>query len=225
MSNNKQIEIETGSNPTGSIIWLHGLGADGHDFEPIVPELNLDGVRSLRFIFPHAPVRSVTINGGMSMRAWYDILTLDRDGPQDDAGILDSHDRLLALIERECERGIEAKHIVLAGFSQGGAIASFTAVKHPQPLGGLMALSTYVPLHSRLADDLQDTDQSQTRSLPIFMAHGTADPVLPIELGKQSEQFLQQAGFSVDWHEYPMAHGVCPQEIADIRQWLQSVFA
>ena len=221
MASNDPIEIESGSgDPLGSVIWLHGLGADGHDFEPIVPELGLDPNLPLRFVFPHAPVRPVTINGGVAMRAWYDIVSFDRDGPVDATGIHDSVAILNALIDREQQRGVEATRIVAAGFSQGGAIAVHAALEYPEPLAGLLALSTYLPLPEVLAGDAR-----QHKQLPIFMAHGQYDPVLPIELGRASATFLESAGYTVAWHDYPMAHGVCPQEIVDIGRWLASVFA
>jgi len=218
------VEVEVGDDPRGSIIWLHGLGADGHDFEPIVPELDLAGRLALRFVFPHAPVRPVTINGGMSMRAWFDILTLDRSGPQDEAGILDSSARLVELVERERERGIPYQHILLAGFSQGGAIAAHTALRFEQRLAGLMALSTYLPLESRFAAEVPGNALAQSRDLPIFMAHGSYDPVLPFAYGLHARDLLAAAGYRVEWHEYRMAHAVCSEEIADIRSWLLSVY-
>jgi len=224
MSLLETVEIDANGTPDGSVIWLHGLGADGHDFEPIVPELGLHGHLDLRFIFPHAPVRPVTLNGGMSMRAWYDILTLDRTGPVDEAGIRASSQQLIDLIEREHERGIVYEKIVLAGFSQGGAIASHTILRFPHRLAGLMALSTYLPLHNKFEDEVGSKVDDQFRQLPIFMAHGAFDPVLEMSLGEHSRDLLQSAGFNVAWHEYPMAHAVCAEEIDDIRKWLLSTF-
>ena len=218
------IEVETGPNPQGAVIWLHGLGADGHDFEPIVPELGIDRMEPLRFVFPHAPVRPVTINGGMAMRAWYDILTLDRGGPQDDAGIRESGAMLEGLIARENDRGISTDRIVIAGFSQGGAIILHTGIRHPQRLGGLMALSTYIPLRDSLAAEVFDNDVSQSRDVPIFMAHGQFDPVLPIQLGESTRDLLVANSFSVEWHDYPMAHSVNAEEVQHIRQWLQNIY-
>ena len=219
------VEIEVGNGPpTGSIIWLHGLGADGHDFEPIVPELRLPADLSLRFVFPHAPVRPVTLNGGMAMRAWFDIFSLDREGPVDEAGIRASGELLEALIARERDRGIECSRIVTAGFSQGGAIAVHTALRYPERLAGLMALSTYMPLQSAFRAEVIDKAPVANQDLPIFVAHGSYDPVLPLQWGRFAADVLVEAGFSVDWYEYPMAHAVCPQEIADIRQWLLSVY-
>lgn len=218
------VEIPSNGDAEGSVIWLHGLGADGHDFEGIVPELRLDGVLDLRFVFPHAPVRGVTINNGMSMRAWYDIFSLDRGGPQDEAGVRGSGELLLQLIDKERERGVPVNKILLAGFSQGGAIALHTALRYPERLAGLMALSTYLPLHSFFDAEVVSNPQSQDRQLPILMAHGSFDPVLPMILGQRSAETLTAAGFNVEWHEYAMAHAVCAEEISDIRNWLLSIF-
>jgi len=221
----ESVEVCGAADPEGSVVWLHGLGADGHDFEPIVPELGIADRLCLRFVFPHAPMRPVTINGGMTMRAWYDVLTLDRGGPQDEDGIRESGRILEMLIEREHERGIPYEKIVLAGFSQGGAIALHTALRHPQRLAGLMALSTWLPLADSLDEEVVRNADAQSQELPIFMAHGSFDPMLPIALGQHSHEALEQAGYKVEWHEYPMAHAVCAEEIADIRDWLLSVFA
>jgi phospholipase/carboxylesterase len=218
------VEVEVGGEPDCSIIWLHGLGADGHDFEPIVPELRLDGILGARFVFPHAPERPVTINGGMVMRAWYDILTLERNGPQDEAGILESSRLLDRLIEREHQRGIDYSRIVVAGFSQGGAIALHTALHFERRLSGVMVLSSYLPLVGSFAARFAG-ETPPASGMPIFMAHGTFDPMLPVELGRSSRKLLEEAGFNVAWHEYPMAHSVCAEEIADIRRWLLSVLA
>lgn len=219
------VEIETGESPTGSVIWLHGLGADGHDFEPIVPELRLPATLPLRFVFPHAPVRPVTINGGMAMRAWYDIVSLDRNGPADEAGIRDSGEILARLVRRERERGIDAGRIVVAGFSQGGAIALHGALRYPEKLAGLMALSTYLPLAASFDEEVVANDDAVNGDIPVFMAHGTFDPVLPMQLGSDSAAFLRQRGFDIEWHEYPMAHAVCGEEIEHVRDWLLRVFA
>ena len=213
------VEVTTGESPVGSVIWLHGLGADGHDFEPIVPELRLPAELPLRFVFPHAPVRPVTINGGMAMRAWYDILSLDTNGRADADGVRESTALLEALIEREQERGIAPEKIVIAGFSQGGAIAINAALRATKKLAGLMALSTYIALPGELAASTAD------RSMPVFMAHGTFDPMLPMQWGRASAEKLEALGYGVEWHDYPMAHAVCPAEIGDIRRWLLSVFA
>ena len=213
------VEVNTGEDPCGSVIWLHGLGADGHDFEPIVPELRLPTTIPLRFVFPHAPVRPVTINGGMSMRAWYDILSLDAEGRADAEGVRESSVLLGSLVEREIERGIAPEKIVVAGFSQGGAIAINTVLHTTRQLAGLMALSTYIPLPGEVAAS------TGYRGLPVFMAHGSLDPMLPLQWGRAAADMLIDAGFSVEWHDYPMAHAVCPEEIDDIRAWLLSVFA
>lgn len=218
------VEIEPASSATGSVIWLHGLGADGHDFEPIVPELKLGDAAALRFVFPHAPMRPVTINGGMTMRAWYDIISLDRDGPQDEAGIRASSELLLGLIARERDRGIAPDRIVLAGFSQGGAIAMHTALRFPEPLAGLMSLSSWFPLGATMQEEVVDNPAAQPVELPVFIAHGSFDPMLPLALGQQSRDALTGAGYEVEWHEYPMAHQVCAEEIAAIREWLMRVF-
>ena len=219
MTDASAVEVVTGSGtPQGSVIWLHGLGADGHDFEPIVPELRLPADLGLRFVFPHAPVRPVTINGGMAMRAWYDMFSLDRDGPVDEAGIRASAAMLDDFIERELERGVAADKIVVAGFSQGGAIALHAALRSSESLAGVMGLSTYLPLVSKLADEVAVSD------IPIFMAHGTLDPVLPMFLGRESADLLIDHGFKIEWHDYPMAHAVCAEEINDIRNWLLSIY-
>ena len=212
------VEVSTGTDPVGSVIWLHGLGADGHDFEPIVPELHLPTSIRLRFVFPHAPVRPVTINGGMAMRAWYDIVSLDASGRADAEGVHESTAILEDLIAREMERGIAADRIVIAGFSMGGAIAINTALHTRQTLAGMMALSTYLPLPNELVGASGPSD------LKVFMAHGSFDPMLPLQWGQASAAALRDRGFDVEWHEYPMAHAVCPDEIRDIRQWLLSVF-
>ena len=213
------VEVTTGDNPVGSVIWLHGLGADGHDFEPIVPELRLPAELPLRFVFPHAPVRPVTINGGATMRAWYDILSLDATGRADAAGVRESTALLDALIEREQQRGVAADRIVVAGFSQGGAIAINAVLHAQQKLAGLMALSTYIPLPGEMAAS------GGNRDLPVFMAHGSFDPMLPMQWGKASAEQLTALGFAVEWHDYPMAHAVCAEEINDIRDWLLKVLA
>jgi phospholipase/carboxylesterase len=218
------VELNPAGAAAGSVVWLHGLGADGHDFEPIVPELKLDGLLDLRFVFPHAPVREVTINNGIAMRAWYDILTLDRNGPQDEAGIRESAAMLEELIEREHRRGVPYERIVVAGFSQGGAIALHTALRFPHRLCGLLALSSWLPLATTLEHEVIGNDDAQSRALPIMMAHGTFDPMLPLALGAEARRALEAAGYSVQWHEYPMAHAVCAAEIAEIRNWLLRIF-
>ena len=225
MDTPETVEVGGGETPDGTVIWLHGLGADGHDFEPIVPELNLGDHANIRFVFPHAPLRPVTINGGMSMRAWYDVISLDRSGPQDETGIRESAASLLQLIEREKERGVDANRIVIAGFSQGGAIAMHTAMRFPDRLAGLMALSTWMPLASMIDHEVVENPESQPRELPVLMVHGSFDPILPIAAGQHARGVLQQAGFTVQWHEYPMAHAICAEEIAEIRKWLVNIYS
>jgi phospholipase/carboxylesterase len=225
MPDPQTVELETGPNPTGSVIWLHGLGADGHDFEPIVPELRLPEELVLRFVFPHAPVRPVTLNGGMSMRAWYDIFSLDRDGPVDEEGIRASGEILNDLIQREQDRGIAADRIVVAGFSQGGAIALHAALRYPQRLAGLMALSTYLPLMSSFDAEVVHNEEAANQDISILMAHGSFDPVLPMQMGTTSAELMTKAGFNIEWHDYPMAHAVCGEEIAHIRDWLLKVYS
>ncbi|MBI1845636.1 MAG: carboxylesterase [Candidatus Rokubacteria bacterium] len=212
------IEIETGPAPRASVVWLHGLGADGHDFEPIVPELGLPGAPAVRFVFPHAPVRPVTINQGMVMRAWYDVY--GPGGRQEDAaGLRASQQAVTMLIERERSRGVAAESIVLAGFSQGGAMALLTGLRHPERLAGLLALSCSMPLAATLAGEAS----AANREVPIFMAHGRYDDVVPLERAGTSRDALVKAGYHVDWREYPMPHAVCAEEIADIATWLGTV--
>ena len=204
------IEIETGPNPGTAVIWLHGLGADGHDFEPIVPELELP--EPVRFVFPHAPVRPVTINNGMRMRAWYDIFQFG-GGPEDEAGIRASQKIVEDLIKAE-----SGKKVVLAGFSQGGAIVLQTALRYSGKLAGVMALSTYLPLAAKLAAERN----AANGDLPVFMAHGRFDNVIPIDRAQKSRQLLTSLGYKVEWREYPMPHSVCPEEIGHISAWLAS---
>lgn len=219
MNPTEAVEIETGTGElSGSVIWLHGLGADGHDFEPIVPELRLPAELRLRFVFPHAPVRPVTLNGGMAMRAWFDILTLDRGGPVDEQGIRASAALLEQFIAREQERGIAADKIIVAGFSQGGAIALHAGLRAANRLAGILALSTYLPLANTFEREVVVTD------VPIFMGHGVLDPMLPMALGRESADFLLANGCNLEWHDYPMAHSVCAEEIVDIRNWLLAVY-
>ena len=216
------IEIETGKNPTFAVIWMHGLGADGNDFVPIVNELELDGTPAIRFVFPHAPMRPVTINNGYVMRAWYDVSFGDLEGQSrlaDERGVRESQAHITALIEREAKRGVAAEDIVLAGFSQGGAIALQTGLRHPQRLAGVMALSAYLPL----AESLPQEAAPANNATPIFMAHGTYDPVVPLMMGAGSMTLLTGLGYAVEWRQYPMPHSVCPEEIQDIGTWLQKV--
>jgi len=203
-----------------AVIWLHGLGADGHDFVPLVPELRLPESAAVRFVFPHAPTRPVTINAGMRMRAWYDIVALSPRGPEDEAGIRASGDTIVALIDAEKARGVPANRIVLAGFSQGGAIALDAALRYTESLAGVLALSTYLPLAGRLAAEANPAQ----RALPILMCHGRFDPMLPIEMGLASRDALQALGYAVEWREYPMQHEVCRAEIDDIAAWLAARF-
>ena len=213
------IEVETAPQPSAAVIWLHGLGADGHDFEPIVPEIVRPRERAWRFVFPNAPVRPVSINGGMPMRAWYDLAGLDRRATEDVAGFRDTDARIRQLIAREGERGIAAERIVLAGFSQGGAASLYTAPRFTQKLAGVMVLSGYLPAEASFRAERAAANEAT----PIFMAHGREDPMLPISLGIESRNYLQAAGYAVEWHEYPMAHAVCAAEIADIREFLLRV--
>ena len=212
------IEVETGAKPVACVIWLHGLGADGHDFEPIVPELRLPAARPVRFIFPHAPQRPVTINGGMRMRAWYDIFSLG-GGAEDAAGIHASQALLESLIAGEVKRGVAHNKIVLAGFSQGGAVVLQTALRQRQRLAGVMALSTYLPLASALAKERT----AENSDLPVFMAHGQYDNMIGIDRAILSREALVALGYKVDWHAYPMPHSVCPEEIAHISSFLQRI--
>ncbi len=214
----QSIEITTtGETPQLAVIFLHGLGADGHDFEPIVPELGLR--MPVRFVFPHAPVRPVTINGGMAMRAWYDILGFSAKATEDAAGIRTSAAAVTQLIDREVERGIAAERIVLAGFSQGGAVALHTALREPRALAGVLALSTYLPLANTVASERS----AANADIPIFMAHGTADSVLPLELAEFSRRTLEALGYVIEWHAYSMAHSVCMEEVSAVGAWLASL--
>ena len=216
------IEIETAPIPTTSIIWMHGLGADGNDFAPIVPELELDGLAAIRFIFPHAPMQPVTINNGYVMRAWYDVSCGDLEGRSrqaDEKGVRASQAAISKLIARENQRGIASRNIVVAGFSQGGAIALQTGLRHPERLTGVMALSTYLPLAASLAAEAS----AANKDIPIFFAHGTYDPVIPFAMATSSRDQLVELGYNVSWHEYPMQHSVCLEEIAEIGNWLRKI--
>lgn len=213
------VEHNTGSHPTHCVIWLHGLGADGHDFAPIVPELRLPASLSVRFVFPHATIQPVTINGGMAMRSWYDILTPNLVKREDEQGIRASERLIQALIARENARGIPTERIVLAGFSQGCAMTLHTGLRLPSKLAGLMGLSGYLPLI-----DSSDTERhSANADTPIFLAHGTHDPVVVLERAEASRAKLVALGYPVQWHTYPMQHSVCAEEIHDISRFLQSV--
>ena len=211
------VTVETGPKPSYTVIWMHGLGADGHDFEPLVPELLVDGMPAIRFVFPHAPVRPVTINNGYAMRAWYDLIGIDRRSAEDFRGISESADAISGLIHREHARGIDSDHILVAGFSQGGAMALHLATRHPDTFAGVIALSTYLPL----AQDFAKLRNGANLRTPVYMAHGTRDPVVPFALANESRQLLAGAGYNLEWHAYPMPHSLCPQEVADLRAWLR----
>ena len=216
------IEIGTGKNPSASVIWMHGLGADGNDFVPVVNELDLSGAPAVRFVFPHAPKRPVTINNGFVMRAWYDVSFGDLEGNSrraDERGVRESQAQIGALIEREVKRGVTVANIVLAGFSQGGAMALHTGLRYPEKLAGVMALSAYLPL----ADSLALEATAANKATPIFMAHGTFDPVVPLMMGAGSMTLMAGLGYGVEWKQYPMQHSVCPEEIEDVGAWLRRV--
>jgi phospholipase/carboxylesterase len=213
------VEVQTGPEPTGTVIWLHGLGADGHDFEPIVPQLVRSTERALRFVFPHGPRRPVTLNGGIVMRAWYDIAGIDRRVNEDEQGIRGSYDIIAALIRRENERGIGTSRIVLGGFSQGGAMAVYAGTRYPQKLAGIAALSCDMLLASRFTSERSPANQETS----IFMAHGKQDPIIPLFLGKETRRQLEETGYRVRWHSYLMPHSVCPEEVCDIGVWLREV--
>lgn len=215
------IEIETAPNPAAAVIWMHGLGADGNDFAPIVPELALGSLPAVRFIFPHAPMQPVTLNNGLVMRAWYDVSFGDLEGRSrqaDEKGVRASQAAIGKLIARENKRGIASRQIVVAGFSQGGAIALETGLRYPERLAGIMALSTYLPLAAKLEAEAS----AQNKDVPIFFAHGSHDPVIPLPMAVASRDKLRELGYHVDWHEYPMQHSVCMEEVADISAWLRS---
>lgn len=214
----ERLEVETGPSPDATVIWMHGLGANGHDFEPIVPELRLPAGMAVRFVFPHAPERPVTLNMGMRMPAWYDILAIG-GGREDAEGLRDSQAAIEALIAAESARGVGPGRIVLAGFSQGGAVALQTGLRHPARLAGIMALSTYLPI----AGTVEPERTAVNADLPIFMAHGTQDPMISIDRAERSRKMLDSLGYAVEWHQYPMPHSVCPQEIADISKWLVKI--
>lgn len=215
-------EIEHGSKPQYAVIWLHGLGADGSDFVPVVPELGLAETPGVRFVFPNAPAIPVTCNGGYVMPAWYDIISLEPNSRRiDEAGIVHSRAAIRGLIARENERGIPSERIFLAGFSQGGAVAYTTALTHPEPLAGLIALSTYLPTVELVEREATEAN----RAIPVFAGHGTEDDVVSPQLGKMARDFLLQRGYGVAWHEYPMPHSVCIEEIEAIGDWLRERLA
>lgn len=216
------IELETAPNPTAAVIWMHGLGADGNDFVPIVNELDLSGAPAIRFVFPHAPAIPVTLNNGYVMRAWYDISPGDLESGArraDEPGVRKSQAQIGQLIAREVARKIPSKNIVLAGFSQGGAMALQTGLRYPEPLAGVMALSCYLPCAGSFAAEAAPAN-AKTQ---VLIAHGTQDPVVPYAMGKNSHQLLMQAGYTVEWREYPMAHSVCLEEVRDMGAWLTAV--
>jgi phospholipase/carboxylesterase len=213
------VEVATGPAPKGTVIWMHGLGADGHDFEPAVPHLVAHGARALRFVFPHAPVRPVTLNGGMPMRAWYDIVRLNRGGPEDESGVRQSEALLHALVARENQRGIATEKIVLAGFSQGGAMALHTGTRLIERLAGIVGLSCYLPLADKLAAEAA----AANRGTPIFMAHGSFDEVIELRIAAASRAALEGLGYAVEWHEYALAHSVDAAELAAVAAFLQRV--
>jgi phospholipase/carboxylesterase len=209
--------VEGAGEATAAVIWLHGLGADGHDFEPIVAELDLPPGHGIRFVFPHAPVRPITINRGMAMRGWYDVAANDLTRLEDEAGIRDSARILNEHVAAQRARGIDNRRIVVAGFSQGGAIALFAGLRHHERLGGIMALSTYLPLPMTLAAEANPANVD----VPIFMAHGSFDPIIPAHQGDASAKLLEGSGYKVEWRSYPMPHSVCEEEVADISRWLR----
>ena len=217
-ANPAPIEIETAPNPVCSVIWLHGLGADGHDFAGIVPALGISGRTPMRFVLPHAPVRAITINDGMEMRGWYDITGMDFGHHHDREGIEDSAVILNALIARENERGVNTENIFLAGFSQGGAVVLHAGLRFKERLAGIIALSAYLPL----ADALESEKSAANQHIPVFMAHGRYDPLIPIHLAHRSRAQLTQSGYSVVWREYPIEHNVSPEEIADVADFLRA---
>lgn len=221
MSSLQWLIRDSAENPRFAIIWMHGLGADGHDFESIVPELCQADWAGIRFVFPHAPVRAVTINGGMRMRAWYDIRSLDRTALGEAPGLRDSIMEIGKLIGMLNAQGFASERIFIAGFSQGGAVALCTALRYPQGLGGVIALSTYLPLSDKLSSELS----SANANIAIFMAHGTHDPVVPMDLGRSSAQQMRDLGLVVDWFQYPMPHSLCQEEIVDLRNWLSGRLA
>lgn len=213
------VEIETGAGVRASVIWMHGLGADGHDFVPVVPELDLPEALAVRFVFPHAPMRPVTINAGYVMRAWYDVRPDGGTRREDAEGVRESQRRIEALIEREKARGVPAARIGLAGFSQGGAMALHTALRHPERLAGILGLSCFLPLADTLAAEASPVN----RDVPILMAHGTQDAMIPIARARQARDLLRGLGYRVEWREYAMPHAVCPEEIVEIARWLNEV--
>ena len=219
MTNSPDIIFDTAPEPTHAIVWLHGLGADGNDFVPIAKELDIPNENPVRFIFPHAPVQAVTLNAGMKMRAWFDILGLDRNSNQDDAGIRKSEMRIQAIITNQIDQGIPAENIFIAGFSQGGALALHSGLRYPKKLAGIIALSTYLPL----ADLVEAERHAENHETPIFFAHGELDPIIPLDFAETSRDTLQSLNHAPAWKTYPMAHSVCADEISDLRAWLLNI--
>ena len=215
------IEIETAPNPDAAVVWMHGLGADGHDFEPIVPELRLPATTRIRFVFPHAPLRPVTINQGHVMRAWYDVRALAGVRREDEAGVRQSARQIEALLARERQRGIAPRRIVIAGFSQGGAMALHVGLRYADRLAGILALSCYLPLSNTLPTEASPAN----RDVPIFWAHGLHDPMIPQAMAEQGRAQLAELGYQIDWHQYPIPHSVSAEEIADVARWLERVLA
>jgi phospholipase/carboxylesterase len=223
MSDDKPIILQTRPDDAGdadaAVIWLHGLGADGSDFVPIVSQLNLPASLNIRFIFPHAPLRPITINQGYRMRGWYDITSLDIANRDDETGIIESSDSLTRLIDEQLALGIAPDRVIVAGFSQGGAIALYAGLRYARTLGGIMALSTYLPMPQRL----QQEAAAANRDTPVFMAHGLNDDVVALPFGQQTRSLLQQLGYRLQWHDYAMGHSVCMEEISDISDWLARI--
>jgi phospholipase/carboxylesterase len=224
MSDEKPLVVHSGSAANAAdaaVIWLHGLGADGNDFVPIVSELKLPASANIRFIFPHAPVRPITINQGYRMRGWFDVTSFDIAGRDDETGIIESANALMKLCDEQVAAGITAKRIIVAGFSQGGAIALYAGLRYPQTLGGIMALSTFLPMSHRLEQEATEAN----RNTPIFMAHGLHDEIVALKFGLQTRTLLQQYGYRLQWHDYAMGHSVCMEEIRDISLWLGSILS
>ncbi len=213
----EKIVHEPTSEAKATVIWLHGLGADGHDFEPVIPQLDLPETSAIRFIFPHAPMIPVTLNAGFVMRAWYDIKSLESNRDEDADGIRQSATAVAEIISAETEKGIDSEKIFLAGFSQGGAIALHLGLRLERKIAGVIALSTYLPLHESLATEAHEAN----KSTPIFMAHGQMDPIVPINAGTMSRDYLEKHGYEISWHQYPMEHSVCMEEIKSIGRWIQ----
>ena len=213
------IIVETAETVDAAVIWLHGLGADGHDFAPVVPQFNLPNTLGVRFIFPHAPMRAITINGGMPMRAWFNMTAISESAAIDHQGLSESTDVINELIRQQHQKGIPDNKIVLAGFSQGGALALHAALHYPKQLAGVIALSTYIPTGAEITQSILPSNNST----PIFMAHGQSDTLVPYSLGEKSYRMLHKIGLNISWHTYPMAHSVCNDEIDDIGEWLADV--